>query len=658
MAQFKPITEKAFKNMLSFYYPEFRTIYGTIKFNNLIDTRAYTNIKIIDRIEPINFIESSRYKFSVFFMGMGNGKTEQMLMYLKTQPTKKFLFIIPNVSLGVGVYKRIKEYGIQIEHYDEDYRAKSKTHKSKYQMKEADNLICCINSLHYLQNNKYDYVIIDEIETVNNKWFDNDTLNKRGKGDTILNSRTAWETYLRLLKDASRVFLLDAFITNTTLKFIESIEPNNYIIFKKNIEMSERKMVVIPEKKQWLAKIINQMNDNKKVFIFYPFKDGTSKNISMEELKQTIEKATNKTGVSYNADTDDKILKELKDVNEHWKDYNFVITNSKITVGINYDDIVNIFDAVFISIASFSACRDVIQASCRPRHLKSNNVFVNFIDNMNSNMAFTGEANLFKKDECKIYYDMVQNIQTEKTAPLKSTFYAFCKMAGYAPSTVEINSELDIELDTLFENIDISYDTIKNISYNQSLIHQAKIADHQAETFEKVETKKYFFNKKFVDEEDELIKYAWNKKFNKFFEQLEKLAPYLQEINIFDEIKEANGWESIFPDTKQLNKVKLTPEIIDTIFDGENWAFTRLKKTSGAKVILRTMYNTWFGKTVIESKMDDNKNSTLEFNDDVIEMYEFGMANLKAYNRRARKPQSNNIKASDGLDAGLDEFID
>ena len=94
----------------------------------------------------------------------------------------------------------------------------------------------------------------------------------------------------------------------------------------------------------------------------------------MEELIKSIEKATNKIGTAYNAETDDKILKELNDVNAHWLKYDFVITNSKITVGINYDDIINLFDAVFISLACFSSCRDVIQASCRPRHLKSNNI--------------------------------------------------------------------------------------------------------------------------------------------------------------------------------------------------------------------------------------------------------------------------------------------
>ena len=60
---------------------------------------------------------------------------------------------------------------------------------------------------------------------------------------------------------------------------------------------------------------------------------------------------------------------------------------------------------------------------------------------------------MFSKNENPQYFDMVQNIQTEKVAPLKTTFYSFCKMAGYKISTVEVNNELDNYIDTLFEDL-------------------------------------------------------------------------------------------------------------------------------------------------------------------------------------------------------------
>ena len=90
---------------------------------------------------------------------------------------------------------------------------------------------------------------------------------------------------------------------------------------------------------------------------------------------------------------------------------------------------------------------------------------------------------------------MVQNIQTEKTAPLKSTFYSFCKMAGYKISTVEINNELNKYIDALFEDIDISFNTIETINTTTANIILEKITEHDATAFEKVQVNKYFFKK-------------------------------------------------------------------------------------------------------------------------------------------------------------------
>ena len=191
--------------------------------------------------------------------------------------------------------------------------------------------------------------------------------------------------------------------------------------------------------------------------------------------------------MAYNADTDDKVSIDLKNVNENWVNYQFVITNSKITVGINYDDTVNIFDSVFISIASFSSCRDVIQASCRPRNLSSNNIYVNFLDGKNSNINFTNDDSLIKKGDDIEYFKMVQNVQIEKLAPLKSTFYSFCKMAGYKVSTQELLDIADNDINELLETIDVSYKTIQNITTLRANEILDKMTEHTATTYEKIE---------------------------------------------------------------------------------------------------------------------------------------------------------------------------
>ena len=105
----------------------------------------------------------------------------------------------------------------------------------------------------------------------------------------------------------------------------------------------------------WQMDIIDAINANKKPFIFYPYVNKNFKFPNMKDLLTVIEKATNKKGVAYNAQTDDDILKELKDVNSSWNKKDFVITNSKITVGVNYE--LSDFDLVFLSIAGFISPR-------------------------------------------------------------------------------------------------------------------------------------------------------------------------------------------------------------------------------------------------------------------------------------------------------------
>ena len=68
-----------------------------------------------------------------------------------------------------------------------------------------------------------------------------------------------------------------------------------------------------------------------------------------------------------------------------WRCHDFVITNNKITVGVNYDNEEEAykFDEVFLSVAGFNKPRDIVQVSRRCRFLNSNNIKVVFIDGFN-----------------------------------------------------------------------------------------------------------------------------------------------------------------------------------------------------------------------------------------------------------------------------------
>ena len=102
------------------------------------------------------------------------------------------------------------------------------------------------------------------------------------------------------------------------------------------------------------------------------------------------------------------------------------------------------------------------------------------------------------------------------------------------------------------------------------------------------------------------------------------------EENLYFKIQEFNKWDSIFPEDTQLNKVKLNDELVDEIF--KQYHFKDLTKASKPKAIIKNIYNSYFGKNIINSCTDNNKHYKLTIKDETRMLYHFSLNNLKARN--------------------------
>ena len=79
-----------------------------------------------------------------------------------------------------------------------------------------------------------------------------------------------------------------------------------------------------------------------------------------------------------------------------------------------------------------------------------------------------------------------------------------------------------------------------------------------------------------------------------------------------------------------MNKVKLNDELVDEIF--EQYHFKDLTKASKPKAIIKNIYNSYFGKNIINSCTDNNKHYKLTIKDETRMLYHFSINNLKARN--------------------------
>ena len=323
-------------------------------------------------------------------------------------------------------------------------------------------------------------VVVDEIETLLNKWFVNSTLEE--------NKLDCWNIFINLLKTADKVIFLDAFTSKITLNFIKALNENHeYKIVERINECNTRDVEYIKNFSHWLKLIVDTMKQGKKPFIFYPLKKANHNLPSMQELHHIIQEETGKmNGVFYNADVGCDKLKDLEDVNESWSKYDFVITNTKITVGINYE--LEDFDSVYLAIAGFSSARDIIQVSYRCRKLISNQIKVCYIDNFSTYKGARNDEHLVAN--CPIYQSMKKDLLIEREAPLKQSVLHFCNLAHYnVTATVKaLEGNLEAYYKKIFADtiLGYNYETIPDITSAQCQELQFKIYDRSATLEDKI----------------------------------------------------------------------------------------------------------------------------------------------------------------------------
>lgn len=584
------VNKKNYILFLSNFYPELRNN----KYSNFTQLFNYKKeTKIIDSLSQDDFIFNKKCK--IINIGMGGGKTTQTINYLKSLEnnideygdTESFIWITPNISLAKNTFTRIKDNNIDCNIYDS---AKNKKDK-QFLIENSKNIIICLNSLFYTnknQYNSYEVVVIDEIETFLKLFNNNSTLKEL---DIV------FKKFIEILTNCKKLILLDAFISKITLNFLDSLDIN-YEIIKRRNEKSNRKAVIKKNFNYWLNDIINDLKNDKKLIIFYPFKNPRRKqNLpSMVELVDTITKYTNKKGIYHNADSGDLSNKKLKDVNKHWVEYDFVVSNNKINVGLNFD--IDYFDTCYLSIAGFNSPRDIIQFSYRARSLKSNTIKYCYLDHFN-NITCEKIENVNEYNE--IFTKLNDDIIIEKMADLKDTFKFFLNKARYNITNENLLDEL--EPIKLIENDFYNYNKIEDYDSENIKEFEKEIYAQEASIIRKLEVKKFYYKTLFKNETEDLIMCdLWN---NNKFNLITKIKNILYQDDIIKLLKNNYNWSCYYPDTVD-NKFKFNTNDLETIF--KNYKFKCLTMKSKDHLILKSYMNNIYGCQVIKSKSDKSKN--------------------------------------------------
>ena len=612
------------QKLLIYYYPK---LVKDIHYRRFTDT-----FELPDKIHKVDTISQQLYnidKCVIFNVGMGGGKTHQTIEYLSSEPS--FCWVCPNRALAHNTEKRLVD---ALAHSDvAHYERFTKKEKDDGCFNNINRLIIVANSLHYIKQKTYNTIVIDEIETMLDKW-EGSFINNNG------HKLASWNAFINIFRNAKKIILLDAFITTKTISFLESIGVADYTIIERKIEPVTRNIHYYSSWDIMVKMIMEDLKAEKKVFIFYPYKDGTDKYLSMVSFANMLELSCNVKGSFYNADVDDKKKEDVKDVNFSWCNKNFIITNNMITCGVNYDtdEPSEQFDKKYIFVASMNSPRDIIQVSYRARALKDNVINVCFLGRMLQNNIWEDDTKTVMGD-CPIYKSLYNKILIEKKSPLRKTFTFFANKAHYIQHTekkCEVTDAITQEIQDLQKkyNIDFDFTQVENIDHSYAEVINQKSIIHEATMYEKVMLKKYHFLANFTEASHSLIfeedttftSFLWNNNLIKFVDKIFENAD--KKESIFKTLQDTYGWDTIFPLKVDL-KMKITDTIKQQFFKEFQYKFCSMK--SHLPHLLTITYNGYFGKDIIQRSYQgsgDKKNVVYSIDHSIITpMYKFCMDN-------------------------------
>ena len=586
-----PVSKKAMLKMLQFFYP-----------NILLDKelRIFASKFIIkDNIRWTDYLTLDDFntdkKGIVINIQMGGGKTHNTIQYIKQHGN--FCWITPNIALAENTHYRIEQENINCV----NYRKGSSIDERKYKIAKAYNLIVCLNSLKYVEQN-YDILVIDEIETFLKLWFNNSTIKCLDE---------CWNIFITLIKNCKKLILLDAFLSQMTIDFLKSLNIE-YTIIKKTNESNERKIIKYQNFNQIFNKIINNIKQGKKSIIFYPYKNAQhqKKLPSMHELVNVIENETNKKGIYHNADACDSNNRMLDNVNKNWVNYDFVISNNKINVGLNFD--VDYFDEVYLMVAGFNSPRDIVQFSYRARTLKNNLINYCLLDKQNPYM----DVEIQKVDNFnEVYKALFENVLIERRSPVADTMDFFFSKAKYE---IIGNCQEIIKSDKLdFELIDYyDYDSLEPLDDDGVKEIIIKSCCMESNVVEKLSLRRYFYDMKFSYNTPNNVKSdIWN---NNKINFMDNCLNVLYRNDVIKKLKENYGWELYLPEEIK-GKFKFNKEDLDAIFDNVNFKYLKKDKSTHG-LILRNYLDTIYGVHLYKRKGENAKN-VYKVNDTLKDVY-------------------------------------
>jgi len=322
--------------------------------SNVIQTRVIDSLALLEpeiRLEPYvdyHIYVTKIHRVIIVQAPLKAGKSTSVQTFLRWNKEEfdKIIVICPRISYSNSVIDMFNDH-YPFVHYKD---TRSKSIRKPF-------LVVQFESLWRVDVQSYEnaLLIMDECEATLTQ-LTSLTTNKKNHSKNI-------ENFEWLLRNSKKVIATDAFMLYSNKMIDMCINMNvSFKIYNYITKPVERKMVQVEHIDIMMKLLIEQLNAGLKIFFFSSSKYRIEK--ILEELARECPAIRIASYYKNQSST------ELKNVRKEWINYDLVICNSVITIGLDFN--VEYFDNIFLYVSqkSKNLLRDVAQALYRPRQIR------------------------------------------------------------------------------------------------------------------------------------------------------------------------------------------------------------------------------------------------------------------------------------------------
>ena len=343
----------------------------------------------------------------------GTGKTSNLLeaLFKRTDLINKntsILFVSSRRTFGIKLLNDLKIHDFKLYSEITD------------QYITAKRVICQIDSLTRLDRDKYDYVIIDECESLA-RYLTSNHFTRNNKAAIIVSNLEM------RIDDADHAYIMDADLSDRCINYYTKIRNVNHKNELTNIIINKFKpyssyTIEYMSYGAWLNIIFKDIEAGKKLVI------PMASNSKAKDLVTKINRDfPEKTVLLIHKETSDeeKLVKLLK-VNEEWNTYDVVVYTPSVCMGVSFD-VVNYFDNIYAYGCSNSlGSQEFCQMLHRVRSPKNNRIYLAIDNYKEMSPDDSVDYNTVEQMLCSDYYltsyDLHNNILPKKITKIVNTY--------------------------------------------------------------------------------------------------------------------------------------------------------------------------------------------------------------------------------------------